>query len=313
MAKMRDDLFPNMAVIFEPKNKIIEMWVDEAFEAFRSLFSSKEKFIEYLNSFKDPRNAELLIGIGGFYLLAKKYHPQSYIRLIMIISIIEKLTNRERKFQEFYEWIESQDAKINELLTELKIIDVSMFKEITRKLKENYFQEFGSRRNVLAFFEEHFTQEDKIKLIKSLKSEYRETVRGFSERLLKNIFGEVKTIEELKGKGFNVQRHFVPYCYDWRRCYFDYGECFPDYGCLLNEDKPLLDKTLKKVVGKIYQMRSDFIHDATITMLNEKDAMCTFTTSGGKVISIELTVEDLQNMFEKALKHYFDSLIQGTG
>lgn len=311
LIKLRNDLFPQMIEFFESKEKTIERWADEAFEAFSSKFSSKEEFIKYMNSLKNPRDAELFIRIGHFYLVAKKYQQASYVKFIMIISIIEKIANKEKEFQEFYDWIEGQDAKINELLPKLKAIDVNVFKDIIRKLKENYFQEFGSRRNVLAFFRIHLTQEDKIKLIRSVEVDRRGTVERYSERIpaiLRHVGGKATTIEELKEKGFNVKKHFVPYCYNWKQCYFEYGQCVPSLGCLLKDDESLLDKTLKKVVDDLYQMRSDFVHDATITPLNEKDAIFTLGTSRKKPVLIKLTVEDLERMFEKALKHYFDTL-----
>lgn len=100
----------------------------------------------------------------------------------------------------------------------------------------------------------------------------------------------------------------MPYCYNWKQCYIDYGQCFPDYGCLLKEDNSLLDKSIKIVVDDLYQMRSDFVHDATITPLNERNAVFTLGTTGKRPVIIELTVEDLEDVFEKALKHYFNQL-----
>jgi hypothetical protein len=89
-----------MIEFFEPKDKTIERWMDVAFEAFNSIFSSKEDFIKYMNSLKNPRDAELFLRIGGFYLIAKKYQRESYVKLIMIISIIEKIANKEKEFQD---------------------------------------------------------------------------------------------------------------------------------------------------------------------------------------------------------------------
>jgi len=308
MVELRNDLFSEMIGLFEPKERTIRMWVDEAFEAFKSLFSSNDDFIKYINSIKNPKDAELLIKIGGFYLVAKKYQKESFIKLIMIVSVVEKIANKEMEFQEFYDWIEDQDNQIKELLSKAKTIDTNGFKEIIRVLKENYFQEFGSRRNVFAFFKEHLTQEDKIKLIRSIKTRRTDTVRGYSERMCKAVVGKIATIQEAQRKGFVVEEHFVPYCYDWSQCYFDYGQCSPDYGCLLKDDNSLLDNTIKKVVDDLYQMRSDFVHNATITPLNERDVVFTLGTSGRKPVLIELTVENLEDMFEKALKHYFDQL-----
>jgi arsenate reductase-like glutaredoxin family protein len=309
MVEIRNDLFPNMGEFFEPKNNVIEVWVNETFEAFSSLFPSKEDFVAYLNSFKDPKDAELLIKIGGFYFITKRYHSQSYIKLIMIISLMEKLVDRESKFQEFNEWLESQDNKISELLSNAKTIDANKFKQIIRTLREEYSRQFGSQRNVLNFFRKHFSKEDKVKLIRSVTARQADSVGRFSKRICKiPDLSKVTNIQELKERGFNIEKSFVPYCYNWEQCYLDYGECHPDLGCLLVEDESLQDKCLKKVVKDIYQMRSDFVHRAIIPLLNEKDATFTLGTSGEKLILITLTTEDLQSMFERALKHYFDSL-----
>ena len=308
---MRNDLFPKMIGFFlESKEKIIERWVDEAFSALVSLFPAKEDFIVYINSIKDPKDAELLIRLSQFYLIAKKYQQESYVKLIMVVSAIEKIANKEKGFQEFYHWIEGQDSKIGELLSRMKNIDVSKFKEIIRTLRESYFQEYGSRRNVSTFFREHLTQEDKTKLIRSMKANWTDVVQWYSDRnpLIKFLGRDkIASIQELKGK-YRVEKHLVPYCYNWKKCYFDGIDCAPHLGCLLTENSNFQDETLKKVVDDIYQMRSDFIHNAIITPLNERDAV-TLGTIGGKPVSIDLTSEELQNMFEKALKHFFDQLV----
>ncbi|MDH5771354.1 MAG: hypothetical protein OEZ25_08735, partial [Candidatus Bathyarchaeota archaeon] len=61
----------------------------------------------------------------------------------------------------------------------------------------------------------------------------------------------------------------------------------------------------------IYQIRNDFVHEAKITPLNEADAIGTLSVIGAKrkPITIELTSEELEDIFEKALKHYFDDLV----
>jgi len=71
ITKLRKDFFPTIKEFPENRENTINTWISEAFEAVNSLFPSKEKFIEYVNSFRNPRDAELFIRLCQFYLIAK--------------------------------------------------------------------------------------------------------------------------------------------------------------------------------------------------------------------------------------------------
>jgi hypothetical protein len=194
---------------------------------------------------------------------------------------------------------------------------VNYFKNVVRKLKENYFELFGSQRSVFDFVEKHLTVEDKAKLCKSIKANWTYALRDFNFQypflLTKDKLNDATNIIEFSKK-YNIKREksLLPYCYDWKRCFISI-DCIPTYGCPLRENGSLLKKVLKKVVSDIYRarMRSDFIHNAIITPLNERDAIGTLTVIGfkRKTVSIELRAEDLESIFERALKHYFDELV----
>jgi len=303
-----------MIGFFEPKEKIIERYVDEAFDAVNGLFSSKQEFIDYLNSFGNPREAELFIKICRYYLVAKKHQPTSYIKLIMIVSAIERIANREKKYQEFYDWIESrkQDQEIERAVSRIQKIDVKGFKEIIRVLKEEYSKMFGSQRNVFYFFRDHLIPQDKMKMCKSLRTKWTDTLDAAPILVLKygkDVVIKEDTLEEFSRRNnLKTEKHLMPYCYNWKRCYVQYGKCFPEIGCPLKQDEASLNQALKMVIDDIYQMRSDFVHEARITPLNEKDAIGTLAVIGGsrKPVSVELTTEELESIFEGALKHYFD-------
>ena len=311
MSGIRNDLFPRMTVFQESKKQVMGRYVDEAFEAVGNLFSSKQDFINYLNSIKDRGDAELFIRICHFYRIAKKYQSRSYVKLIMIISAIERLVNKENEYQEFYNWIESQDELILKELCVKEKIDVKNFKKIIRALKEDYFKIFGSQRNVLKFLTLHLSVEDKAKICRYMRANWTDATDGFSRR----IYGKLDSdTQEKIIKIHSFGKRLMPYCYNWEMCFIEDRDCNPNYGCLLLENPDLRERILKKVVADIYQMRSDFVHDAKITPLNEKDAIGTFGTIGRnrnkrKQLVIELTAEDLENIFEKALKHYFDGFI----
>lgn len=304
-------MFPKMGSYFGSKERMIQQWVSEAFDALSSLFSSRDEFVEYLNSLRNHEDAELLVRASQFYLISKKYQSQSYFKLIMIISVIERLINRENRFQEFHIWVQKQDSKIQNLLLSEERIDVQKFKDIMKALSEEYFQVFGSGRNVLKFFHEYFELADKITLARSMKANLTDVVPAYSERIggMKYIVKTpVSNIKELEKCGFPVAKSMMPYCYDWRKCFATHTDCEPSYGCLLNEEEDLTYIILKKVVGLIYQMRNDFVHSARVTPLNESKSIFTSGRVGKEPVFIELTANDLEAMFEKALRRYFDRL-----
>lgn len=321
MTEIRKDIFPKMSGFLVSREKTINDWVNEAFSAISAQFNSKDQFIEYINSFKDRETAELFLRICSFYCIAKKHQPKSYVKLIMMISAIEHLMNKGKQYEEFCFWIEKQKPKIAEKLSSVKSINEEDFTKIIRFLRDDYFKIYGSQRNVVEFFQNHLSVEDKIRLVKSIRSNRTKTLPKFSLKEYQTLFkASPKTIDEASRKtGIKIEESFMPYCYDWKQCQIDYGSCLASVDCKLRnaENKSLLDSTLKKVITHdIYQIRNDFIHNARITPLNEKDSdgfssIGVFGVIGTKrkQIQIELTPEELQGVFEKGLKNYFDGFV----
>ena len=110
----------------------------------------------------------------------------------------------------------------------------------------------------------------------------------------------------------------MPYCFNWQKCLVYYGDCDHSKTCELN-NKSILEETLIKVVNDIYQLRNDFVHSARITALNEEEeAIAKFSTSivigviGSKYkpISIQITIQEFESIFEQAIKKYFDGHIK---
>ncbi len=66
----------------------------------------------------------------------------------MIISIIERLARRERKYIPFQDWVLSRDEKIECCLSNYEKIDVNEFKKIIKSLKKDYYA-FLVRNEVL--------------------------------------------------------------------------------------------------------------------------------------------------------------------
>jgi hypothetical protein len=119
--ELRNDIFPKMTSFFQPREAIISSYIDEAFEALPSLFRTEQDIIEYINSLNTFESAELFLHICSYYLVSKKYQSASYVKLIMIISSIEKLVSKDKDFQEFHVWIQNQDEKIQIELEKMKL------------------------------------------------------------------------------------------------------------------------------------------------------------------------------------------------
>lgn len=309
MIEIRKDIFPKMISFLEAKDITIAKYIDQAFEAFSEVFSSKDEFIKYINSLENHETAELFIKICKFHSITKKYQPTSYVKLIMIISAIERITNKDRPYQEFYFWIDTQRTKITEELSKKDTVNERVFRKIIAKLREDYFTIYGSRRNVLDFFQNHLSVENKIKLIKSIRVKWTNSISQFCfqvHNLINHPFPQ--TIEEAgKMNNKEVRMSLMPYCYDWKKCWIEVG-CIPSVYCPLLENENLLDIALKKVVTDIYQMRNDFVHSAKIMPLSENNTIGILSVVGKerKPVSIELTAHELETIFENGLKHYFD-------
>jgi hypothetical protein len=295
-----------MQTVFSKREDTIEIWVNEAYDALKAVFPNKSTFVDYINKITDPLNAELLIRSAQYYLVAKEYQKDSFVKLIMILSLTEKLLSGQNEFQEFPIWVQGQDRRITRLLCGVGKCSAEEYKRILDVLTNEYYQVFGSRRNVLKFFENHMDLESKIDVISAISPHFTDTVTHYTERLPQ--YSTVKNIEELSGKANHViSKHLMPYCYNWQKCYLEYADCDRSLGCVLEEDKDILEKCLKKVVDLLYQIRNDFVHAAVITPLTEGETFV-YAVVGGKEVTIELNIEDFEHMFEKAFKHYFDAL-----
>ena len=230
----------------------------------------------------------------------------------MIISIIERLARRERKYIPFQDWVFGQDEKYNVIYQIMKKRCKSI-QENNRISEKDYYAVFGLQQNVVDFFKKYVTIEDKIKIIKSFRVKKTKVVKQYSIYVIRDHpMSSVNNIEELKEKyGFPVYEAFMPLCYNWKYCWIEYySECCPQISCNFKEDKQLQEEVLNKVVKLIYRMRSNFIHNAEIPPISEKGLVSTPGIINNKLFFVELTSEELQEIFERAFKKYFDKLTE---
>lgn len=150
---------------------------------------------------------------------------------------------------------------------------------------------------------------NQIKLIKTFRANYAKAIENFEvqDMQLPETIEEASSITKKP-----IEYLMMPYCFNWKKCSVYYGDCDHTKACELN-NKSILEETLKRVVKDIYQIRNDFVHMARITPLNEYndlDAQDSFSMVLGvigsdyKPISIQITIEDFEGVFEQAIKKY---------
>ena len=299
------------------RTKLVEYKIKKCFNALRdNLFSSEEEFIGYVNSMKDPKDAELFLDLCEFYSTFKELKGYPYIKLIAIISIIDKLNARKVKFKPFKDWVLSKEGGnyIKEYLSKVSVNDeVKKFKEVFKKLREKHGEIFGSQRSVIKFFENYCSVNDQVKLIRAFKFKRTAVVERYSQNYTW-CPSDVRSIEDLQKKyrnQYKVEKRYMPECYDWRYCWVE-GRTCNSSKCRLIENHHYRKEILGKIVSFIYQMRNDFIHGAKIPPIIKRPQEVDTLTIAGKIGDeygiINLSIEDIQEIFERGFKKYFDKL-----
>ena len=309
MVKIREDIFPNLKDdIFDTRANTLDSWINEALEPFQALFPTKNTFINYLNSFKKPQDAELFIRLSHFYGVSKIYEKSSYVKLIMIVSIIEKMVTKEKKYVPFKDWIFTQNKLIKDHLSEEYQNNIKSFKNILKILKKEYHKKYGSQRNVFIFFKKYVNLKDKIEMIKSFKLQQKDVVSQYTRLLYTPPHLLVNKINKLSKYNYKIMKIHMPICYNWKYCYVQYGVCHPDIGCLLKVDQKIRNKILRDIVSVIYGMRSDFVHNAKVPPISKKGIDFTVGTYKKEIVFIEISIDKFEKIFEHAFKKYFDGL-----
>lgn len=186
---IREDIYPKIRDSPE-KQKYLNALAEIALESYgNSFFQSKEDVIEYLNNFDSPEIAELFLEVGQYYQYSKYYYcpncfpiqridlcPEckspmeipAHLVLIMLLSIIERLSLGLREYMSFFDWI-AKDEIVEKHQKLLESGNVKNCKELVHSLRENWRQDYGSIAHVRLFFQKFLTKEEKIDLIKSVR------------------------------------------------------------------------------------------------------------------------------------------------
>jgi len=307
--EIRIDIFSELGWFYSSREVELDIWVKEAYQPFNTHFSTLDKFISFINDIEKTEDAERFIRLCQFYNSSKNYVKHSFTKLIMMFSIIESIISLGKTYRPFKDWILGQYELIESRLTELKKIDVPIFKKIIDDLKIIYHDEYGSTRNVIDFFNDYISDDEKVNIIKSFRYKMTDYVSKYSEKLYEKIpHMIISNFNDFKEKGYHVENELMPICYNWRFCYIDYGHCHPNIFCELKEDDSLMALTLKKVINIIYSMRSDFVHNARMPPIGESGIDIVGGMFKGKPIMIELNIGEFEKIFENGFLEYFNQL-----
>lgn len=307
MSQIRADIFTQLLVYNNTREKYIEKRVHKAYQSLRKNFTSKKEFIEYINQISDPQMAELFIKSANYYYEIKKIKNRPIFKLIMLFSLTEKLGTGLYKHESFTDWVRKQDELVSNSLNN-KVIDTQAFKQILCELEAKYNESLGSRHATYVFFKEYLSDKDKFTLIHSTEVVI-DSVNRYSERLVTHI--RVHDIHELTKQGYNVGSFIMPCCYDWRSCYYDGGDCKIEKGCLLIEDQKYKEKKFRNAIDLICQIRHDFVHDAKIGMTEECGFISAVTSKGQ--LFVDLQIKDIEPIIERAVINYFSTQISSKG
>jgi hypothetical protein len=364
MKKVKEDIFPDLQGA-EGLQDILQGLANRVFEAFSAMFSSKDDVIQYINDFKEPKIAKLFLDIADYYYHAKFYYcPKcfpptrldkcpscenpfempAHIVLVMVISLMEKLSRGLSEYIDFYNWISPQ--KINSIYHsmvqsgKLQSGEIENVGKLISSLKDEWRVNFGSSTKITDFFKGFLTKEEKIEFVKSVKFEievpelpprgegfdkisyklkYEEWMQEYEKEIQKHNLDSVENIKKyVADNNFKMTKEALPICFDkidyWNCFQWDpsgtgVGFCHHKYKCKLKSNEEFLDECFKKIVQVIYNWRNQFVHEAQIPPITEI-AICggiyRKKKSSEKRIVVLLTTQELKPVFERMVKKYFN-------
>lgn len=309
---LRGDIYPDLGdgITWSREGKLKER-IEKAMISLDRFFESEKDIIEYVNGFETPEDAELFLNICRFYYYSKLDNELGFYKFIMFISVLEKASNRN--YKTFVEWIKSGEDKnkIKEKLDEITEVEFAEFKELIDDLHEEYLKSYGARRNLKEFLWNNLTKDEKIDIIRSFRTKKKKHVSPVSPKIASKYDSLEKCAEE---EMVTPQEAILPRCFHWQRCYLGMSTCDPGVNCILLEDKERLEHEFNYITQILYCYRSDFAHNTRVPPFShDEDVSFMFDIYEGDLIIIEMNLKDFEELIDKALKRFFDSLQKNEG
>jgi len=302
-AELRDDIFayPDVPPFANGTVRYVvsKVCVDRALDLFRKEFPIRDDIVRYVNSFRNSSDAEDFLSLSSFVSMAR-CGKQDIVSLIMLISVVESLSEDSIRFQD---WIISEEARTvleNEGL--FPIIDFEKWIEAKETLYSEYSEKHSSQRAFFAFLEKRLTDDQKIEVIKGIRSEHDKSLEKHyeeDERITKALPSD----------------HLVPHCFSYGSCWTGYEYCSAPGNCRLKSNPRLLSHEFKRSVHFLYKVRSKFVHAAFWGASPPRRNLFPVGITGFirkkgrlKPIGIGLSYDTFEEYVLSAMKEHFDRL-----
>lgn len=306
MLKIPDDLYPKAHP--DNRKKVVYWRIKDCKNGFSDYFKDESDVTSYISSFKDHKDAENFIESGTFINIIKK-QDDSTVRIILLVSLIEK--NISSGYSPIENWVKTIDPAIDSIIESvIAELQGRSTEEIVKKavidLVNSHKEKFGLASHFADFVRDYVFSDDQKTLILSFNVRQNDVPMRYSRKFEHKL--KVQTINDLKQK-YEFKDAHIPKCYEWENCYIEEFGCRPEFGCVIDNDNTKFKDALKKVAKLIYTMRSEAVHTAGDKTLLKSGNGKVFSTLiiDGKSAVVTIAINDLERIFFKALKNYFDA------
>ena len=320
-------MYPNLRdSVFGTRNNFLETRLKEATEDYKTLFDpspTSENLAEYLRKLP-VHYRELFLDVSRFFGIIYNEtntlpeHIRPSIVLTMMFSIIERLQQAENRYVDLGDWLRSSESRsqLAHFIIEGQT-DAERIFNGAGKLLEKYYQTYGSVSAITDFYNMHFTKKDRQELVRTylvqmqyVSGIFYRKLQVLAPDLLKNP-ADVQNASKVLNR--SLEDGFLPLCYDIR-CYIEYGSCWPDLGCRLDDDLVLKENLTKVVKQFVYGYRNKFVHDARLVILAQESQRSfhseVLDVVKEKPIVHELNLEQILKGFRLAFKSFFDEKVK---
>jgi len=221
-------------------------FITKNFAFFKDVYQTKEEMLGYCEKFRGTHETLTVsdfLAIHEYYKTMRQMN-NSTVKLVMIISLIEKLCS-ERKYVDFAEWLqETEHSSENEHCK-------SKHKHC-KKMWNEYNQEYGSSGKFQKFFEnyKYVSRDEQIALVGSVETYIKKSNGSLS--LVKLLCHEATCPEEKKEVDSNLGLVLAHLGCDYQKC-------------PLLEDDGKLKRGIGDFAGLLYEIRNRFVHNALLT------------------------------------------------
>jgi len=190
-------------------------------------------FYNLINSFESKKLLDFILSVRFIGYIDKLPENYAGLKALFMFSFIESITNEE--YISLDNWLKSSDNK--EII--FPILKDATDEDIDAKIKEIinlYYKEYGAKLKVFKFLDKNLLSQEKMKLLQNIK---------------------FKNLKE-------TNHDYVPICfktdiYDACNKKRNYWVCCD---CKIEKDSKLMSQAFEKLVSALYDMRSQFVHNA---------------------------------------------------